>query len=456
MLALSACKLGFDAEEGSTHYVSVSVASNKTDTVQFAISVDLQGCQLSEGSAGALLVNSINTSLLCGEPNLRPVKVLFQSYNTEEGRISQCGNMMSVLLARRRDRVGGSQFVRTGNVSVTTPVKLATDKVTVLQFTTDMSDTVGSLAVEVAILRSHSASRLSVSGCLSRGYRSLPVNGVCPHGRLLQQSTDHPPVSTVYEQVLVQYPSPGTWYLTLSSQCSDHASTCSVPVLFSVHTNQCFSGVCGRYGRCHAYLSSGTFYSSCQCFAGHRGPACNDPSGAVSDYQLLITSLLLTTSNLAMLPAIMLAAYRGHYTECIVFTAHLIASCLYHACVEDVYSVCVISLTILRWSDMFTTVLTIWVTIITMAQLSVIIRSVLNMTSVMVLSILCLYTTNITLTLVIPSVVSVVVLLLCWTISCVTTGQCSPRTRYCMLHCCPGLMLLSLSIIIATLYPDKG
>ena len=24
---------------------------------------------------GALLVNSINTSLLCGEPNLRPVKV---------------------------------------------------------------------------------------------------------------------------------------------------------------------------------------------------------------------------------------------------------------------------------------------------------------------------------------------------------------------------------------------
>ena len=50
--------------------------------------------------------------------------------------------------------------------------------------------------------------------------------------------------------------------------------------------------------------------------------------------QLLIASLLLTTSNLAMLPAIMLAAYRGHYAECIVFTAHLIASCLHHACAE--------------------------------------------------------------------------------------------------------------------------
>ena len=94
---------------------------------------------------------------------------------------------------------------------------------------------------------------------------------------------------------------------------------------------------------------------ACSCLAGHRGPACNDPSEAASDYQvditqqhvshqchvssrvppqLLIASLLLTTSNLAMLPAIMLAAYRGHYAECIVFTAHLIASCLYHACAE--------------------------------------------------------------------------------------------------------------------------
>ena len=100
---------------------------------------------------------------------------------------------------------------------------------------------------------------------------------------------------------------------------------------------------------------------ACSCLAGHRGPACNDPSEAASDYQvryhsgtcdttvtchvssrvitcvppqLLIASLLLTTSNLAMLPAIMLAAYRGHYAECIVFTAHLIASCLHHACAE--------------------------------------------------------------------------------------------------------------------------
>ena len=286
---------------------------------------------MSAASAGALLVNSINTSLLCGEPNLRPVKVLFQSYNTEEGSVSQCGDIVSVMLARRRDRRAGSQFVRTGNISVSAPLRLTSTKITVLQFTTDITDSVGSLAVEVAILRSGGpglGGSVAVTGCLSRGYRSLPDDQhKCKHGRLLHQNSEGGPSSTVYEQVLVQYPSPGTWYLTLTSSCSGHSGHCSVPVLFSVHTNQCFSGVCGRYGHCYSYLSTGAgvFYSACSCFAGHRGPACNDPSQAISDYQLLISSLLLTTSNLAMLPAIMLAAYRGHYAECIVYTSHLIA-----------------------------------------------------------------------------------------------------------------------------------
>ena len=47
--SLSACFLDFDAQENSNHYVTVSVASNpsntdeNSNTVQFAISVDLEG-----------------------------------------------------------------------------------------------------------------------------------------------------------------------------------------------------------------------------------------------------------------------------------------------------------------------------------------------------------------------------------------------------------------------------
>ena len=151
---MASCSLSFHSQENSDHFVTVSVASNRSDAVvQFAISVNLEGCQLSPASASALLVNSINTSLLCGEPNLRPVKVLFQSYSSEEGSTSQCGEVRSVLLARRRDRRGGTQFVRTGNISLTSPLLLSPLRQTVLQFTTDQADSGGSLAVEVAMVR---------------------------------------------------------------------------------------------------------------------------------------------------------------------------------------------------------------------------------------------------------------------------------------------------------------
>ena len=477
-LPLSSCSLQFPAQENSNHYVTVSVSPNFSDsssstTVQFAISVDLQGCQLSRSSAGALLVNSINTSLLCGEPNLRPVKILFQSYSPGEGSSLQCGQTVSLLLARRRDSRGGSQFVRTGgaggagNVSVTSPLLLSPLRHTVLQFTTDQSDSGGSLAVEIALVRpadsssSSSSSSLSVSACLSRGYRVMPeVNTTsgrveCGEGRLVRQE-GRLGSSPVYEQVLVLYPPPGTWYLSLLLSCPRPASHCSAPVLFSVHTDPCVSGVCGRYGRCQSFLSSTVLYSACSCTAGHRGLACNDPSQAMSDYQLLISSLLLTTSNLAMLPAIMLAAYRGHYTECIVFTAHLIASCLYHACAEQVYSVCVLSLSVLAWSDTFTTVTTIWVTILTIPRLPVTLRSLINMLAVICLAVLVEHTDSLTLTTVIPTLASLVILLVCLVVRCVQTGQCWPSTSYAALHFVPGILLLAASLASSAILQKRG
>ena len=90
-----------------------------------------------------------------------------------------------------------------------------------------------------------------MSGCLSRGYRVSPEYNAtsgsveCREGRLVRQER-RPGTSPVYEQVLVLYPPPGTWYLSLSLHCPHQALHCSAPLLFSVHTDQCISGVCGR------------------------------------------------------------------------------------------------------------------------------------------------------------------------------------------------------------------
>ena len=76
--------------------------------------------------------------------------------------------------------------------------------------------------------------------------------------------------------------------------------------------------------------------SWCRCGGGHAGPACNDPSGAESDYSQLTRSLVVTITSLALLPATMLALYRQHYTECGVYWLQLVSSCLHHACRQQV------------------------------------------------------------------------------------------------------------------------
>ena len=157
-----------------------------------------------------------------------------------------------------------------------------------------------------------------------------------------------------------------------------------------------------------------------------------------------------------MLPAIMLAAYRGHYTECIVFTSHLIASCLYHACAEQVYSVCLVSVSLLGWSDTFTTILTIWVTIITIARLPVTLRSVINMLAVIILAVLVEHTDSVTMTTILPSLAGLVILVICTCVRCVQTGQCCPSTKYFFLHFLPGLILLSLSVSSSALLQHTG
>ena len=140
--------------------------------------------------------------------------------------------------------------MRTGNLSLTSPLQLTHLRHTVLQFTTDQADSGGSLAVEIAMFRqpgqssSSSSSSVSVSGCLSRGFRATPQynrsSGTveCRHGRLVQQQSRQGS-STVYEQVLVLYPPPGTWYLALLLHCPQSVSHCSAPLLFSVHTDPC-------------------------------------------------------------------------------------------------------------------------------------------------------------------------------------------------------------------------
>ena len=199
----SGCSLQFSTFQGAAHYIRVSSVTTNTTTahtVQFAISVELEGCQQSRTAPGpALLVNSINTSLLCGEPGLRPVSVLFRPGGT--GRCKE----PPLLLARHRDPRGGSQFVAPGNNSASAPLRLSGRAPTLLQFSTGPADSAGSLAVEVALLRQGRGT--AVHGCLARGYTTIPTYNAssrqheCRHGRVIHQASRATTSGPVYEQV---------------------------------------------------------------------------------------------------------------------------------------------------------------------------------------------------------------------------------------------------------------
>ena len=131
-------------------------------------------------------------------------------------------------------------------------------------------------------------------------------------------------------------------------------------------------------------------------------------------------------------------------------------SCLYHACAEEVYSVCLMDKSILQWSDMFTTALSIWATLITLGRLPVTIRSILTLTAVIVFSINCLYSINSALSLVTATSISILILVSTWIFSFSSTKQLFTSSKHCILQIIPGLVFLHLSILPSIFYPNKG
>ena len=59
-------------------------------------------------------MNSINTSLLCGEESIRPAKMFFHPSSVQDS-LAGCEDQVQV--GRRMDREGGVMFVRTGKQS---------------------------------------------------------------------------------------------------------------------------------------------------------------------------------------------------------------------------------------------------------------------------------------------------------------------------------------------------
>jgi len=218
-----------------------------------------------------------------------------------------------------------------------------------------------------------------------------------------------------------------------------YCSRNSTPIQFRISSDICIKGSCGKFGRCYQFFSGGNMFSTCTCFAGYKGWGCTDESEAVSEIDLLAATLLLCLSNLLYLPAVGLAIYRGFYTESFVYFANMIASTLYHACDQDVFSFCLMKYTVLQFCDFYTATMAYWVTILAMGGVPDQAKSLLHMVGAIGVALAIEYDRTGVFTFLVPAVVGIFVLLASWITHCSSDRICYPGLKYACCFFLPGI-----------------
>ncbi|XP_020277842.1 transmembrane protein 8B [Pseudomyrmex gracilis] len=242
--------------------------------------------------------------------------------------------------------------------------------------------------------------------CVSLGYyTNITSDGGCVRANTIT-TADVYTNATEPAYVHIPFPEAGTWYVSLRVFCPhrkvvgsnntdiktdrtcpcDHVclqnnSTCDMcdclprcplaRVESIVSSSPCIEGRCGRRGKCMHYMSGSFVYSACHCTGGYRGFDCADATYVLSSSRILLQLLALTFSNFAFCGSIYVAIRREYFTEAVAYAAVMFFSTFYHACEagEDVYSMCIMRLSVLQFCDFFNALLAIWVTLVAMASL---------------------------------------------------------------------------------------
>lgn len=295
-----------------------------------------------------------------------------------------------------------------GNDTKPQPFNVTADALSVLSFEIGRVYDVGgtiTLGFKLIDVEEKYKKSIVLVACVSLGYYSnITSGGGCVRARNLT-TADVYVNATEPAYVHVPFPEAGTWYVSLRVFCpeeegktingnissSTSSCTCShvclqgdvacetcdclprcpaVRVESVVSSSPCVEGRCGNHGKCMHYMSGGFVFSACHCTGGYRGFDCADNTYVLSSSGILLQLLALTFSNLAFFGSIYVAIRREYFTEAVAYAAVLFFSTFYHACEagEEVYSVCIMRLSVLQFCDFFNALLAIWVTLVAMAS----------------------------------------------------------------------------------------
>ncbi|XP_077549875.1 transmembrane protein 8B-like [Haemaphysalis longicornis] len=259
----------------------------------------------------------------------------------------------------------------------------------------------------------------------------------------------------------VPYPEFGLWFLGLLPLCyldegrngSDPGwvpcEADAVQLELSINSTACINNKCGLFGRCFQYISGGMIFSSCYCTSGYRGWGCTDNKEARHYGHMLVELLLLTLSNLFLVPAIVLAFYRQHFLEGLVYFTTMCASAFYHACDADLSPVCILRPSVLQYCDFLTAVVSLWVTLLCLAEVPTPLRTLVSTFGTLLIAIAVENDRTGFLVIALPTGLGLTLVFVSWVRQCVSRRNCFPQPRFWLLSIVPGA---ALGVIAVALY----
>ncbi|KAM4704568.1 transmembrane protein 8B [Discoglossus pictus] len=318
-------------------------------------------------------------------------------------------------------------------------------------------DSGGVLNLEIRLNTSSvQGENLTVFGCLNHGVpllsgddASISCHTDSLSGFSLSVNTSHP-----VSQLRIPYPQTGTWYLTLRSLCAaEHGwhqcSNVSAELNLRTFLSPCINE-CGSYGQCKLLRTNNYLYAACECRAGWSGWGCTDNTQAFTYSFQLLSTLLLCLSNLMFLPPVLIAL-RGHYLlEASVYIFTMFFSTFYHACDQPgIVVFCIMEYDVLQFCDFLGSLMSVWVTVISMARLQPIIKQVLYLLGAMLLSMALQLDRHGLWNLLGPSLFAVGIMAVAWTFRTIRRRHCYPPTwKRWLFYLCPGTLIASSAVAI--------